>query len=779
VPPIGAGHRQVVRAGPSPADIVWVRAGERSTADPGEAPVGATGAGAGAASETGTPRPGPWATANRGGLAAGFMVVYAVAVLVGRMSRLPGTSLALVWPAAAVGFVWLLWASSGGRRFLVGNALALAGIAALLNRATGAAPTVAVALGVANVLQAGVECVLLSRLRPDAWQLRRPADLAVWIGACVTGALAGAVLGPLVLVVGTGGNFWEVAGAWTLRNATNTFVFGALALRLAADGLRSLVPPAERALELLAAIVVLTSAYAVVFGLADGLPLAYLVLPLSMWISLRFSTSLAAALVLLVAVLVVCLTMAGRGPFAAITPATRVLLAQAFVAVVGIVTLVLALHRDERQALMHDLRQARARSEEQARQLEIASRLKSEFLTTMSHEIRTPLNGVLGFTALLAQSPGDPGAAEWATAADTAGRSLLSIVNNSLDLAKIEAGGVELESIEFDLVALAREAMLPSQLAARDAGIDLRLLVGDGLHGTRRGDPVRLRQILTNLVSNAVKFTPKGSVTLSLAPGPGGPAGLTLRVIDTGIGMSAVQQQRLFTPFSQAAADTTRRYGGTGLGLSIAQGLVTLLGGRISVVSTADVGTTFTVDLELEPVTERALQTSLDEPVPDRPAGPGPTRVPDRLDGAEPGGPDADQGAVRVLVAEDNVVNQMVAKATLRTRGLLVDVVGDGAQAVEAALSGRYAAVFMDCQMPVMDGLEATSRIRARESGTPDAPRIPVIAMTAGAFEEDRAACLAAGMDDFLPKPWKREELAEVLARLGIRAPSPRPELKL
>jgi signal transduction histidine kinase/CheY-like chemotaxis protein len=684
--------------------------------------------------------------------------VYGAALVLGRMSRLPGTPLALVWPAAAVGFVWLWWSSHHGRRFLAGNVVLLAVIAAVVNGWTGAAPVVAAVLGLANAVQAVVECLVLSRLRPQAWRLEAPRDLMVWVVACVVGSVAGACIGPFALAAtAEGTQFWAVAWVWILRNAANTFVFGAVALRVAASGMRSLLPPRQQWLELSAAIAAMCGAYGLVFGNPQGLPLGYAVLPLSIWISLRFSTTITAAHVLISALLVVVPTMAGRGPFATVAPTTRVLLAQAFVAVVALVALLLALHRDERARLIASLEQARLRADQHADQLRRASEHKSQFLAMMSHEIRTPLNGVLGFNALLAAAPHDPSAAEWARSADTTGRALLSVVNDSLDLAKIEAGGVELEQIEFDLLAVAREALVPSQLAANDKGVGLRLLVGDGLHRSRHGDPARLRQILTNLVANAVKFTDHGSVGLALdddtEAGDGGTDSggggidhgdrVRIEVIDTGIGMTGQQLERLFVPFQQASADTTRRYGGTGLGLSIAHGLVEAMGGTITAMSTPNQGTTFTIALPLPRSRGRRIHEA-------------PVTAPadDEL---------ATLRGLHVLVAEDNTLNQMLARATFQARGLQVDVVDDGEQAVTAALSGRYDAVFMDCQMPTMDGLEATRRIRGAETG-----RLPVIAMTASAFHDERQACLDAGMDDVLPKPWTAAELTDVLTRLAL-----------
>jgi signal transduction histidine kinase/FixJ family two-component response regulator len=714
---------------------------------------------------------GPWPSVPAAVMIPLFITVYALAVWIGRLSRLPGTSLSLVWPAAAVAFAWLLWATSRGRGPLLISALTLIAVATAINYLTGGVTApVALALGASNIVQGLVETTLVARLRPQAWRLRRSADLAVWVAACITGAAAGALLGPAALAATANLDFWNLAGAWTLRNATNTFVFAALVLRIAGNGTSGLLPPRNRQAELILAVLVFATGYALVFGLADGLPLAYTVLPLSMWFSLRFSTTIVAAHVWVVAACVLSLTLVGSGPFAAASSSTRVLLAQAFIAIVALVALVLALDRDERQELIGQLRSARTRADEQAEQLRIASRHKSDFLATMSHEIRTPLNGVLGYTSLLAAHPEQLDSAQsrdWISGADRAGHVLLDIVNDSLDMAKIEAGGIQLEQVPLDVVAVAQEALDPSIPRAGQTGIGLNLDIAPGLHRHRLGDPTRLRQILTNLVANAVKFTERGSVTLSIeVPQPLGgrevpPVGdrIRLAVTDTGIGMTPEQQQNLFQPFSQASADTTRRFGGTGLGLSIAQGLATAMGAPLAVTSEPGHGTCVSLILTL--------------PTHDTPPPASPIHQEDT-----PTQPNSLAGK-RVLVAEDNETNQLIARAMLTARGLEVEMVDDGQAAFDAALAGRFDAVFMDVHMPGTDGLEATRRIRAaereRDPGNQGA-RIPIIAMTANAFDDDRTACLDAGMDDFLPKPWKAGQLTAVLEHLAAGEFPARPE---
>ena len=697
------------------------------------------------------PRPAALSSALR---SVGFAVVYSAAVVLGRASRVEDSQLALVWPAAAVGFLWLA-AAWGDRRRLALDALALAAVTAALNVWTGTTAALGAVFGLANVVQAVVACAVLSHLQSRwslaPWRLRRSADLTALVLASLCGSLAAALVGPVGLWLSGGEALLPTVGAWTLRNGASTFVFAALVLRLADRAVPRAVRDPRELLELLLAALVIATAYACVFGAPVHLPLAYVLLPLSMWVGLRFSTTVAAAFSLLVGVFVVLASVAGRGPFGGAVPSTRVLLAQAFVAVAALVSLVLALHRDERQELIDRLEQSTAEAEQLAAERDRASRATSAFLATMSHEIRTPLNGVLGLTDLLERSHLTTEQAGWARAAARSGRAVLTIVNDVLDLSKVEAGAVELEAIAFDVLTVLDDAVLPVRFAAEDAGLALVVVPADGFRPVRLGDPTRLRQVITNLAANAVKFTEHGSVTITV---DGTDEALRVQVADTGIGMTEAQQARLFQPFTQADASTTRRFGGTGLGLAIARGLTQQMGGTISVSSAPGVGSTFVVELPLPAV-----------PGPEAPG----TAVPPQRTSVAP--------ALRLLVAEDNPVNQLIAQATLEREGAVVTVVADGAQAVDAALSGDYDAVLMDCQMPGMDGLEATRWIRMVESGTlaltgaVDAlqARLPIVAMTASATITDRAACLAVGMDDLLPKPWTEQQLSDVLGRIRGR----------
>ena len=399
---------------------------------------------------------------------------------------------------------------------------------------------------------------------------------------------------------------------------------------------------------------------------------------------------------------------------------------------------------DHQRDLENQVSHRTAELEEAKEAAEAGSRAKSDFLASISHEIRTPMNGVLGITQLLLKGQLDPHQQHYVQIAHDSATNLLRLIDDVLDFSKIESGQLSLNEEDFNLLEVAREAMQMLEHSARDKGIELVFDPAPGIHTTFLGDSYRLRQVLLNLLSNALKFTEQGHVRLAISERSQDDTSiLHFEVQDTGIGIDAGALEQIFSEFTQEDGSITRRFGGTGLGLSISRGLVEALGGTISVDSSKGHGSTFRFDLPLKRSTQQLPETASERPSVE-------VAATIRFSG-------------RVLVAEDNEINQIIACDHLESLGFEVDTVDNGLQAREARARGNYRFVLMDCHMPEMDGFDATEAIRVdeeREGWT----HIPIIALTADAQAEARDRCSSVGMDGYLVKPFDTQSLIEQIS---------------
>ena len=598
-----------------------------------------------------------------------------------------------------------------------------------------------------NLLYAGLNqalCFLAAFMTRSfcgaATDLSRFRRLAAFIGISLAAAMAEALVGQTleIFVEGSAHDYVRRWAQWAGEDGLGLMLATPAILLPLNSARAAYTPDADRferwsllATSIAVSVIAFTQTRSVAF---------LLVYPLLILTAFRAGVAWASVTVLGVAFLAVSLTAHGLGPIAYMAGGDRLdgqFMTQLFMLSIFVCALPAANVLSERNRAAQTLQRAHAAARAARAAAETANRAKSQFLANMSHEIRTPLNGILGMAQAMAGGRLSATQKNRLDVIRQSGDMLLTILNDVLDLSKIEAGKLELESVPFEAAAVARDAHEAFGPLFREKGLRFELRVQPDAGGLRRGDPTRVRQIIFNLVSNALKFTDAGEVTLAVA---GSADGLVVCVRDTGVGIPADRLAALFQKFEQADVSTTRRFGGTGLGLAICRELTQLMGGAIRVDSTPGQGSAFTVTL---PLSRAAGEAAPAAPTDSPPSG---------LQG----------GPLRILAADDNRMNQLVLKTLLEQADLEVTLVDDGQAALDAWRTEDWDLILMDMQMPVMDGLTAVRHIREGEAAAGRA-RTAIIALTADAMSHQVKSYGAAGIDGFVGKPINVAQLFETI----------------
>ncbi|MEO6846294.1 MAG: MASE1 domain-containing protein [Chthoniobacterales bacterium] len=599
------------------------------------------------------------------------------------------------------------------------------------------------------------------------YDFSRKLDIG-FFGICgAMGMMFSATGGVTVLAIAHRINWVEYPSNWVtwwLGDFTGVLVAGPLLISLS---YRSLATIFRRRWEFVGwCVVSLVSMVAIFFSPARAgvgpMPMVFLPFFVTVWAALRFGASGTSLAVLMLAIISAYGTAVGCGAFVQPELSEGVFLLWTYLSSVAILSLMMTGIEVGRSRAERELLQSKEELEETNRQLQesianakqlaieakSASEAKSSFLANMSHEIRTPMNAIIGMTEMLIDSPLTEEQQKNAELVRSSGESLLLLINDILDLSRIEAGKLDLELGKFNLQKLLDEISALLKPEAENKKLKFSYDIRPEVPLSFYGDAGRLRQVLLNLANNAVKFTNAGEINIHVATESveGNDCILCFEIEDTGIGIAKLRMNQLFHPFVQADNSTTRKFGGSGLGLAISRQLVELMGGEIGMESEEGKGSVFYFTVRLLKAEQTSVAQSSAEKLPDP--------VVKAISTA------------RLLVVEDNVTNQSVVSMQLRRLGYKADVVSNGREALETLRSTDYDIVLMDCQMPEMDGYETTKAIRAgKEGGNVRNPDIPIIAMTANAMKTDRDICLAAGMNDYISKPIRGKELGEVLVR--------------